>query len=158
MSGLMLEGNVDHSATELARLREENRTLRIENSTLKAELEATRAENEVAIGSLRRCLTPLYQALQRVFGDMDAIAPVGDEPAATGSAANGNSRWDAIKQRNPGRIAEAIDALLIHGPLNVSQMAAVIHIDRSNCSKNVVGKMLRMGIAERDGQKIRLRE
>jgi hypothetical protein len=78
--------------------------------------------------------------------------------SATGISATGNPRWDAIKQRNPGRIAQAIETLLVHGTMSTAQLAAAMRMNRSNCSNNVVTKMNSMGMLQRDGSNWKLKD
>lgn len=78
-----------------------------------------------------------------------------DAPVVTGAA---SSKWEAIKQRNPGRVAEAIDILLIHGPITTSQLAVNLKMNRTNCSGNLVPRLISMGICQRNGGLLQLRE
>lgn len=135
-------------------VQDETPALRSEIERLVDELRQERSKNagiENGIRDLRRILSPLYDGLRLIFGEMDAMR-VESSPVA------GNSKWEAIKARYQGRIAEAIDVLLLHGTMNSSQLAAAMKMDRSNLSKNLLPKLSSMGLITRNGRDISLRE
>jgi hypothetical protein len=150
MPDLLLEGHVDTRDQEIAtltrRLAQIDEALRLER--------IKNAAIESGVRELRHVTRPLLGALQKIHGLCDEMGVT----EAGASPAGSNSKWAAIKQRNPGRIAEAIDTLLVHGSLNSSQLAAAMHIDRSNCSKNVIPKLVSMGLIRRDGRLLSLKE
>lgn len=150
-SPLLLESRMepDQRDATIATLRDQlhrlDEALRLERNRI--------ASVEYGVRELRHILSPLYKALQKVFDELDSM------DTADGSATStGNSRWDAIKARNPGRIAQAIDVLLLHGSMNSSQLAAAMRMNRSNCSNNVVVKMKAMGLIVKNGNDISLRQ
>jgi hypothetical protein len=149
-SPLLLETRIEPDRRdELIRdLREQNKLL--EDACRRAESRVAQASHGAA--ELRHVLSPLYRALQKIFGELDE-AGIGDSNASV----SGGSKWDAIKSRNPGRIAQAIDTLLLHGTMNTSQLAAAMKMDRSNCSNNVVTKMKSMGLIVKNGNEFSLR-
>lgn len=150
MNLLQLEGIVDMRDQELATLRRQLAQL---DEALRLERIKTGAI-EAGVRKLRSSTLQLFRALQLIHGQIDETG-IDAQVANDGPAAN--SKWDAIKQRNPGRIAEAIDTLLVHGAMSVSQLAAAMRMDRSNCSRNVAGKLMRMGLVVRNGNALSLK-
>lgn len=113
---------------EIQRLTDENRRLRRQLSDTEIARDRAVEDASRALGALRRQLSPLYRALQAVFGELDA-AGVEDvavpAPAVPGSpAATAPVDWAAWKQKfgptsAPARILQAIEE---HGPLNQTQL------------------------------------
>jgi hypothetical protein len=121
------------------------------------QLEKKIRNDKAAIHNLRQRLAPLYHALKQTFGDMEVV--VGDDPmSAPEQSSAPNSKWEAIKQRHGGRIAEVIDLLLIHGPMNQSQLAANLKTSGGNVSGNILPKLISMGLVVRRDGKVHLRE
>src|SRR5258708_22662411 len=148
----MIEGRVDTRDAELDDLRKEMSALKLKLAH--AELELTHAKSEAtkAVSGLRRTLSPLYQSLQALFGDIDAVAPgdFNDAPSAASAAKSTSAVWDAWKsklRKNCGRI---IDALLVHGELNATQIAITTGIDRSNVPKSIY-KINQAGLINKNG-------
>lgn len=148
----LLEGEVvdDGRDQEVESLKEQIRDL---ESQLADALAATAREKRnaaLAMGNLRRQLSPLYQALRSVFGELDA-AGVGDETAPSTDA-----RWESVKKRMPGRPAEFIDLLLVHQPMNVTQFVTL-----AKCSKqtayNILSKLGQAGVVTNAGGRYSLR-
>lgn len=151
----MLEGTVMPDVDpELERLRAEVRRLQREASDAKLEAARAREDADRAMGMLRRQLSPLYRALQAVFGELDA-AGVTDGPAAaqapTAPAGRAiDPRWESWKEKMPGRPAEMIDLLLLHGDMSRNQMMAAMRagkdVVRVTASRlNVAGLLSKNG-------------
>lgn len=92
--------------------------------------ESAHRDTARALAALRRQLTPLYQALQSVFGELDAVgvempttaaAPDGVEPAAPANARVA-AVWESWKAKLPGKPAEFISILLDHGEMSHAQL------------------------------------
>jgi outer membrane murein-binding lipoprotein Lpp len=153
MNGMLLTGQVDNRDTQIQELQAENEQLRQTNLEIESELRRVKSENARAISALRAQLSPLFQALRAVFGQMDSIST-----DAAPEAAPKNAKWDVIKQRLTPRLREAIDILQVQSRMTRTQLAAAMRMDRSNCTKNVVAILLRQGLAVDDGQGISLKE
>lgn len=148
----------DHRDRIIASLEEENRDLKEQVNMARRELESQRSDSLRAVAELRKILLPLHHGLKLVFGEIDAIAP-NDGPAMYRSAPDGNgSKWDAIKQRLAPRMREAVDILLMQGSMKRTQLAAALKMDYSNCTKNVVGVLLRQGWLVDNGGNLSLKE
>lgn len=153
MKPLLLEGEVDTRDQEIETLN--NRITGLEGELDVARAEARRATQQAtrAMANLRRQLSPLYQALQMVFGELDAVGV--DEAAPS---QGNNPKWEAIKQRMAPRMRETIDLLLLQGAMQRAQIAAALRMDYSNCTKNVIGILMRQGWLVESGGKIALKE
>lgn len=148
MGQLMLEGKVDDRDLVISGLRS-----RV--SELEQELRQERGQSAavgVGVKALRGALGPLYGALQRVFGEMEAIGAEPSSPAVKNSAV-----WDSWKAKLSSAEGRAIDALLLHGEMTVPQLR--IHIGcASRTAQNVASSLSGKGLAIRMGGKIRLKE
>jgi hypothetical protein len=154
-----LQQRIDALEHELA-----NRTRQLESAE-----EALRAANalhvQVTEGSrdLRRVLLPLYTALQKVFGEIDVMsvpeaAVGGGEPAAQWLDPRKRQVWEAWKTKLPGIPAKMIDALLVHGSLNQTQLRIHAQCARSSVP-NAVMALNRAGLINKSGDgKISLKE
>lgn len=138
---------------EIKELREENKKLA--RALQDANVRAQRAEEDTAraLTALRRQLTPLYRALQAVFGELDAAGIGDDAQAATGpqtSAARPSPVWDAWKNRLSASCGKIIDALLIHGALNVEAIVVATGITRKQTIYDSMHAMKKAGIINKD--------
>lgn len=55
-------------------------------------------------------------------------------------------RWEAIKARLAPRLKEAVEILLLQGPMRRTELAAALKMKYSNCTKNVIGILVRQGV------------
>ena len=134
-------------------LHDEIRQLRRELSEARREVARARDESNRAMSALRKQLNPLYRALQAVFGELDA-AHVDDAAPATN--ARTSAVWESWKARLPGRPAQAIDALLLHGPMNSTQIGIAIGMHRNNVPV-VMHKLNKAGLIDKQGNKYALK-
>lgn len=120
------------------------------------ELRRERAKNaavEQGVSELRQVLTPLYSALQHVFGVTEGIGG-SEAPAASPRA---SAVWESWKAKLSSAEGRAIDALLLHGEMTVPQLR--IHIGcATRTSQNVASSLSSKGLAIRQGGKIKLKE
>lgn len=136
-------------------LREENK--RLARALQDANLRADRAgeDSTRALAALRKQLSPLYRALQAVFGELDA-AGIGD----TAPVGNGDPRvsavWDSWKSRMGGSYAKVIDALLTHGELNTQQLSVVVGLHRTTIPA-LIHKLNKNGLINKNGGKFSLK-
>lgn len=105
---------------------------------------------------LRASLTPLYDSLKLLFGDMEAMG-VEESPAAAGVSSIKNSAvWESWKQKLGGLTAKAIDALLVHGEMSANQLR--IHLQcRQNTAYDVISKLNKAGVVNKNGGKVSLK-
>lgn len=144
----------------IAELTRENESLKTQIGELKITLqrEQDRSDGEVAAANrLRTALTPLYNALQQVFGDLDSIGAEAAIPAEPSYKPRASAAWESWKDKLGGQAAKAIDVLLLHGALTQTQLR--IHI---GCAKGsvpgIVYQLNRAGIINKNGGKISLKE
>lgn len=126
---LMLSGEVmDPQTDRILELEAENESLRAELGIAQRQVLEAKKEAARAVAKLRQVLTPLYQSMRLLFGEMDAIGGEDEQPLRAKDA-----RWESWKQRMPGRPAEMIDLLLLHGSMSVKNLMAAMH-----CGKDAV--------------------
>lgn len=159
----LLEGAVDaepidDSREEIRDLAGQVRDLQAQLRDAKRELMQRERETSHALGALRKQLSPLYRALQAVFGELDAA---GTDDSAPSVATNGNPRtaavWQAWKDRVGGQPAKLIDALLLHGEMTASQIAIAIQISPKNVAQ-VVHKLNKASLLQKNGNKFSLKQ
>lgn len=158
----LLEGEVIDSpqSEEVTRLRALNRDLTRELSDALEENERLRkrvATADAPVARLREKLGPFYQLLQAIFGDIDELAP---EAAATGSATvppKNAAVWDSWKQRLGGQCGKVIDALLLHGEMNTTQLAIAIGTRRQNVP-GLIYKLNQAGLINKNANRFSLKQ
>jgi cell division septum initiation protein DivIVA len=142
---------------EVRRLRQENEALREEVREAREEATSCRREAATAargVQELRSVLTPLYQGLQRIFGHIEDIG--GTDSGATASP-RVSAVWESWKAKLGGQTAEAIDVLALHGEMNAEQLRIHLRCARTHVY-NVISKLNKAGIINKNGGKIRLKE
>jgi hypothetical protein len=125
---------------------------------LELELQEERMNNaasRASVEALRNTLMPLYQALQRVYGHIDAMG-VNSNGAAP---ANDSTRkvWESWKQKLGGKTSQAIDVLLMHGPMTQAQLRIQLGCATRTVT-NVVGALNRAALINKANGKISLKE
>jgi chromosome segregation ATPase len=156
----------DPRDTRIEQLEREARTLR--RSLADAELQASRAREDAdrALSRLRTQLSPLYRALQAVFGELDAAGVTEDartSVAASGAAVPSGADprvaavWEAWKSRLGGGCAKVIDALLLHSDLNTQQLAIAIGLHRTTIPA-LIHKLNKAGLINKNGGRFSLKQ
>lgn len=151
MSQLALSGEVDLTSPRIRELEQEVERLKFERDQAIAQAKFAERQAGNSVAALRKVLSPLFQALRGIYGEMDAIAP--DQLSA---AQNGDPRWDSWKERLPGRPAEFIDLLLVHGSMSVKQFMAAAHC-RKDAVYSTVSKLGQAGVVINNGGRYSLR-
>ena len=155
MPQFLLEGQADTRDETILNLQIEKRNLSLEIQRLNSELDAARRENAKTISALRRQLTPLYQALRIVFGEMDAIGEDTRENAAVNPKVS--AVWESWKQKLGGKQAEFIQALLEHGSMTAIQLKVATHTGTSTVPQ-VIYKLNTLGLIDKNGGKYSLKQ
>lgn len=165
--GRVIDIGIDDRDRQLEELRAENR--RLQRVAADAELRADRAQEDAqrALGMLRRQLSPLYKALQAVFGELDAA---GVMDAAEGPPAQADSSprpmsadprvaavWESWKNKLGGQCAKVIDVLLTHREMNTTQLAIAVGTRRQNIP-NLIYKLNQAGLINKNGGRFSLKE
>ena len=148
----------------LETLKAENR--RLQRSLTDADLRADRAREDAdrALANLRRQLSPLYRALQMVFGELDAAGVTEPAAASIGAAtpppAGTDPRiaaiWDSWKARLGPGCARIIEALLLHPELNTTQLAIAGGMNR-NTVPNLIYKLNQAGLINKTSGRFSLK-
>lgn len=154
LEGVAPEDDRDARIVELERT---TRQLRRDLATAKAEVQRVQDETAAALGNLRRQLGPLYRALQMVFGELDAVGVTETTTANAPAPARASAVWENWKQRLGPTCAKIIDALLLHGAMSHQQIAIAIGSSRQNVSSNLMPKLNRAGIIEKNNGRFSLK-
>jgi hypothetical protein len=162
----LLEGHIvdasDAEADDVESLRSEVR--RLTAALSKAQLEARQARQEShsvqqALAALKKQLSPLYRALQLVFGELEGVdvdegsfgtAPSGASPRVT-------AVWESWKSKLGGGCAKVIDALLLHGDLNTQQLSVATGYHRTSIPAFIF-KLNKNGLLEKNGGRFSLKQ
>jgi hypothetical protein len=104
---------------------------------------------ERVMENLRETLRPLYTGLSGIFQQIDLAAPA--RPVASQAV------WDSWKQKLGGLTAKAIDVLLLHGPMNQTQLRIQLHCATRSVT-NIVGALNKAGLITKADGRIALRE
>ena len=117
-----------------------------------------RANTDDAFARLRQQLSPLYRALQGVFGELDAAGV--DEPAGQSSPVKARAAavWESWQQKLGASSAPArvIEALLAHGELNVAQLKVAAKM-ATQTVYDATSKLNRLGLITKNGGRISLK-
>lgn len=113
---------------------------------------------------LRQQLSPLYRALQAVFGELDA-AGVTDSAAPAAAAgvpqagpdARVTAVWESWKSRLPPACGKIIDALLLHNELTQAQLKVAAKLGTSTVS-DAVWKLNKAGLINKNGRRVSLKQ
>jgi len=161
MSQPLLPGNVeaeyiaDERDNIIESLRDELRDVKRELFEARQQLRQSERQVNSALGSLRRQLSPLYQALQKVFGEIEGAGMEDDSAPVIDSRQK--AIWESWKAKMPGRPAQVIDALLLHGEMNSQAIAVAIGIHRNNVPQ-IMTRINKAGILGKNGNKYFLKQ
>lgn len=131
-------------------------------ATLEDEVRALRQERVGILSGverMRNTLSPLYQALQLLFGDMEELGytPGAENSAGAKGAPQHSAVWDSWKQKLGGKTAEAIDVLALHGEMNAEQLRIHLRCARTHIY-NVIGALNKAGIIHKNGGRVSLKQ
>lgn len=152
----LIEGVIDAAYapdSRIVELENENRDLRVQLAHSRREVSSAKSDAERSVQSLRRQLSPLYQALHAVFGDMDAIGGGGDSPAADSRTA---AVWASWKQKLGQGEGKIIDALLLHREMNTQQLAIACGFHRNSVPK-LIYTLNKSGLINKSGGRFSLK-
>lgn len=137
-------------------LYERNRQLAEAEETLRQERQQ-RAALESGVQTLREILSPLYQGLQRVFGEIE-LAGVGSQSvAAAGMDPRKAAVWEDWKRKMPGIPSRFIEALMLHGELTQTQLRLHAKCAQGSVA-GVVSQLWKAGLINKNGGRISLKE
>lgn len=162
---LAIVGVIEPPDQEVERLQAENRKLKRQLSDAETEGARAREDADRALGMLRKQLSPLYRALQAVFGELDA-AGVGTyehpDPVPSSMGAQPTrvaAVWESWKLKLGATSAPArvIDALLIHGAMNVPQLKVAGKMANQTVY-DAVSKLNKLGLIDKNGGRYSLKQ
>lgn len=130
---------------------------------LELELRDERRKNqaiEKGVGELRTILSPLYQALGMVFGQIDAMGFSGVEPSTSAPVTKSSPAWESWKQKMGANSAAAkiIDMLMLHGKLNNTQIRIHLGTSRMQTVYDAISKLNKAGLLNKNGDEFSLKE
>lgn len=143
-------------ASEISELRAANKELAAALRRANQETAQARSESARALSALRKQLSPLYLALQGVFGELDR-AGVEDSAASPTTNPRTDAIWASWKSKFPGKPAMIIDALRLHREMNTSQIAIAIGSSRGNVPP-MIFKLNKAGLLQKNGNMFSLKE
>jgi hypothetical protein len=151
----------DRQAEEsIVQLEQEVDELREALSTAHAETVQAKAEAALAVRELRRQLSPLYRALQVIFGEMDKVRMDNvDDSGGSGQAPSDRTTaiWSTWKQRLGGQCAKIIDALMLQPGMNTTQLGIAIGTHRNNIPA-LIYKLNKAGLIDKNGGRFSLKQ
>lgn len=158
-SNMMLEGNVDNRDHIIEQLQAEVAELNDQLVIAKAETARAQRASGAAVSNLRRQLAPLYQALQAVFGEMEAIPDTGAPAGSTGTATNSkvDAVWESWKRKLGGKAAVFIDVLREHGEMNVAQLRVAAQCGQQTVY-DTIAKLHKVGLINKNGGRFSLKQ
>ena len=155
----IVEPNQDDRDGHIADLEADVRGLRDELRYAHAEAAKARRDAARAVGQLRQQLTPLYRALQAVFGELDAAGVEDAMPtssAPTAPTSRTAAIWESWKARMPGGPAKIIDALALQSDMNTQQLAIATGVHR-NSIPAMIYKLNKAGLLNKNGGRFSLK-
>ena len=143
-------------------LYERNRQLEESEAALRAERQKN-AVIERGVAELRTVLTPLYQGLQHIFGEIDATGvdeSHGSSASSPASSSRTSAAWESWKQKLGANSAAAkiIDILMVHGELTHTQLRIHIGTSRMQTVYDAVSKLNKAALLNKNGDKFSLKE
>jgi len=164
MSGAfkLLNGEVeDPRDEEIRQLREENDALQMmvrDSERAAQDAKQQQRDYAAALARLKRQLSPLYQALCQVFGDLDAAGVediIGPREQATHT--RGSAVWDEWKARLGPGCTKVIDVLLLGGEMTIAAISIAGKMGKRQVYE-ATAKMGQVGILVRNGGKFSLKQ
>lgn len=137
--------------------------LRGELSDTRHELQRVKEDSNRALTGVRQQLSPLYRALQRLFGELDdagvADVPLGAPTPASTPPVNSRATavWESWKSKLGTGPARIIDALLLHGEMTAKQLKIACAC-RQNSIYEWMVKLNKAGIVNKNGGRFSLKE
>lgn len=161
MTMRLIEGAVepdDDRDARIVELERTNRQLSRDLATARGETQRAKDESAAALSNLRRQLSPLYRALQMVFGELDAAGIGEASPSSTGTPNSDRTTavWTSWKSKLGVGPAKLIDALLLHGEMNTQQLAIACGMNR-NTVPNYIHALNKAGLISKNGGRFSLK-
>jgi hypothetical protein len=146
-------------------LNRENRRLKDKIEQLELDLKREQQKSRIALRAmetLRGPLEPIYRGLRMIFNEFDDAGVTGADSATsaasqTGGTPQSSAKWESWKARMPGKPAEFIELLLIHGEMTGAQLTAASHSSKQT-TYQTISRMNKAGILSKNGGRFSLKE
>lgn len=159
-SPLMLRGAPQAAPDDrdriIASLKEDNRDLQEQVAAARRDTEIARSEAGRAIAEVRKILSPLYNSLRVLFGEMDTVGDTQTSPS-TQPTEHKAAVWESWKQRLGGQKAKCIDAFLTHGALTATQLRVIVGCATSSVP-GLLSDLRQVGLLDKNGSKYSLKQ
>jgi len=161
---LVTLGHVFEDEDDVMDYAAENRRLRLalaaaQEAQARTERDLRSAQASIVV--LRKQLTPLYRALQAVFGEIDAAGVTPDQPevVASSQAPRVSALWEEwkVKLGVGSSASRMIDALLVHGELSVAQLIVAMKAAKQTVY-DAASRLNRVGLINKNGGKYSLKK
>jgi hypothetical protein len=136
---------IDVMKLEIAHLNQELRRA-------KFEVQQAHHQQDIVLANLRQTLSPLYQALRGVFGELDHLQPEAERLNDATRAGYDNSAWESWKRKLGGKQAEFIQVLCDHGPMSRDQLRIVTKSGWSTVDITL-GKLRQLQLVYKEGNR-----
>lgn len=103
---------------------------------------------------LLKLMSPLYKGMQPIFGDAEPVS----ELVESGAKPRNAEVWEQWKRRLGGTTAKVIDALMVHGELDTSQLAIVTGLDKRTITNTCIYKLNQAKVINKQGGRFSLKE
>jgi len=123
----------------------------LEERIARLETKVAELRQSIQRDSVVLLLNILHQAMRDI-----AAGKYGIDSTATPT--NDGDKWGTVKSRLAPRLRECVDLLLVQRRMKRTQIAAALKLDYSNCTKNVIGALLRQGLLEDNNGELSLKE
>jgi hypothetical protein len=149
----------DEQDYELLRRKVERLQDELADAKLKIQEERNRSAKTLrAQGRLHQELSGLYRALKGVMEELPdeeeipSVASGGAVPSPRNAAV-----WNAWKERLGGQAAKVIDALILHGEMNTTQLVIATGVPRSTMP-SIIFRLNKASLINKNGRNFSLKE
>jgi hypothetical protein len=155
-----IHGEIEPAQETIARMMRERteHVDRIQSLEIELAEERRRTSSDprfmIGLHALRKELSPLFEALQVVFGYLDAIAPSSNGAQVDDRQARVLERW---KQELGSACASVIDVIRDRPGITVSQIAMAAH-KSPRTIQNIIVTINKAGLIDKSGRHISLRK
>lgn len=153
---LLGTGVPDERDRQIEELKAELRVAQRRALDAERDVERIREDTGRAVGSLRQQLSPLYRALQSVFGELDAVAQDASDPERV-SGDRISPVWNAWKSKLSPACGRIIDALLVHKDLNGQQICVATQMGK-NTMYGAISHLNKAGVLVKNGGRFSLKQ
>lgn len=154
----LLEMSREDRDSELQSLRDRVERLQDDLSHARAALTEERKRSAASARGLVRVkqqLEPLYNSLRALFGEIEDVGV--SESAGPAINSRQGAVWESWKTKLGGGTAKVIDALLLHGEMNTTQLSIATGLHRTTIPA-LIFKLNKASLINKNGGKFSLKE